>query len=266
MRWNNIGIIGGRVLLTALEVNKTLCELQITGNNIPVDIVTAIQTMIANNEERRQLSSEYQTRAQMMSREMHQLEKSSKMHLSELMNRVDVQQDQLAETTRCSSLRISQLQCALDERKSTVDSLASKLQMLEASLAMSEQKSHDLSNQLEKKDADIVAIAAQHRNDVEMQREEKIKLEEDLLSRLARETEKCVKLQNRQEDMERKFKQHQEQIFELKEELAQTHAEMKLKTVNLEEKLQHEKSKWKQTLQEAEELRQREVSCADAIS
>ena len=42
LRWNNVGIIGGRAIHAAMEVNKTLSKLELTGNNVPADIVKAI--------------------------------------------------------------------------------------------------------------------------------------------------------------------------------------------------------------------------------
>lgn len=42
LRWNNIGLMGGRAILAALEFNKTLVRLDLLGNNIPNDIMKAI--------------------------------------------------------------------------------------------------------------------------------------------------------------------------------------------------------------------------------
>ena len=42
LRWNNIGLVGGKGLLTSLKKNHTLMLLQIAGNNIPEDICEAI--------------------------------------------------------------------------------------------------------------------------------------------------------------------------------------------------------------------------------
>jgi len=44
LRWNNIGLVGGKGLLNALKKNHTLMQLQIAGNNIPDEIADAIST------------------------------------------------------------------------------------------------------------------------------------------------------------------------------------------------------------------------------
>lgn len=42
LRWNNIGLLGGRSLLDALHQNHTLLQLEMAGNNIPSDTLKAI--------------------------------------------------------------------------------------------------------------------------------------------------------------------------------------------------------------------------------
>lgn len=42
LRWNNIGLLGGRALLEVLQQNCALLQLEMAGNNIPSDILKAI--------------------------------------------------------------------------------------------------------------------------------------------------------------------------------------------------------------------------------
>ncbi len=42
LRWNNIGVLGGRKLLFALKGNTSLVILRVEGNSIPADITEAI--------------------------------------------------------------------------------------------------------------------------------------------------------------------------------------------------------------------------------
>lgn len=42
LRWNNIGLLGGRSLLEALQKNKHVVELEMAGNNIPGDTLRAL--------------------------------------------------------------------------------------------------------------------------------------------------------------------------------------------------------------------------------
>ena len=42
MRWNNVGLLGGRAIVEMLQTNKTLTRIELAGNNIPADILKAI--------------------------------------------------------------------------------------------------------------------------------------------------------------------------------------------------------------------------------
>jgi len=42
LRWNNVGLVGGRALLAALDHNKTLTRLLLAGNNVPADVLRSI--------------------------------------------------------------------------------------------------------------------------------------------------------------------------------------------------------------------------------
>jgi hypothetical protein len=42
LRWNNIGLLGGRAVLEMLKANKILSRLELAGNNVPADVAKAI--------------------------------------------------------------------------------------------------------------------------------------------------------------------------------------------------------------------------------
>ncbi len=42
LRWNSLGVLGGRKLLNALRSNGSLRRMRVEGNNIPSDITEAI--------------------------------------------------------------------------------------------------------------------------------------------------------------------------------------------------------------------------------
>ena len=42
LRWNSVGLLGGRAILEMLKTNKTICRLELAGNNIPGDVLKSI--------------------------------------------------------------------------------------------------------------------------------------------------------------------------------------------------------------------------------
>ncbi|KAH3757476.1 transmembrane and coiled-coil domains protein 3 [Pelomyxa schiedti] len=51
LRWNNMGIIGGKALVQALKHNFSLTFLDVAGNEVPADILQAIEIAILRNRE-----------------------------------------------------------------------------------------------------------------------------------------------------------------------------------------------------------------------
>ena len=46
LRWNNIGLLGGRAFIEMLKANKILSRLELAGNNVPTDIAKAIGLLV----------------------------------------------------------------------------------------------------------------------------------------------------------------------------------------------------------------------------
>lgn len=42
LRWNNIGLLGGRALVSCLPSNRTLWRLELAGNSVPSDVLRAV--------------------------------------------------------------------------------------------------------------------------------------------------------------------------------------------------------------------------------
>lgn len=101
LRWNNVGLLGGRSLLEALQKNKTMVQLDVAGNNIPNDTLKALgntsvhreslmfdnmdshilqnlclsnpEQTTANNTDRRSMLNESCGRAQVLNKEIQTL-------------------------------------------------------------------------------------------------------------------------------------------------------------------------------------------------
>uniref|UniRef100_A0A8D0A2I5 Leucine rich repeat containing 45 n=1 Tax=Sander lucioperca TaxID=283035 RepID=A0A8D0A2I5_SANLU len=238
LRWNNIGLLGGRTLLEALQKNHSIVQLEMAGNNIPSDTLKALEQTTGHNSDRQSTLRESRSRTQVLSKEIQTLKE---------------------EKGRSTSIQIGQLQEALNERKSAVNSLTAKLQMTEAALTLSEQKNHNMGELLTR-------VKAEKEEQRERQSRERKKEQEDSAHRegkLLREIQSLIEtnaqLMNKVEEKERRCKSQQQQIFELKQELTNSTAELKLQLTQAEDRLEMEKRRSKQALQDMDTLRQKEV-------
>ncbi|XP_056286256.1 leucine-rich repeat-containing protein 45 isoform X2 [Pseudoliparis swirei] len=259
LRWNNIGLLGGRTLLDALQKNSSIMQLEMAGNNIPSDTLKALGKTTGHNSDRQSTLRGSRSRTLVLSKEIQNLKEEKGRQFLSLMETIDRQREEMGRSNGSTSSQIGQLQEALNERKSAVNSLTAKLQMMEAALALSEQKSHDVGELLTR-------VKVEKEEQRERQSRERRKEQEDgalregkLLREIQNLTGTNGQLTNKVEEMERRCKSQQQQIFELKQELTNSTAELKLQLAQAEDRLEMEKRRSKQALQDMDSLRQKEV-------
>ncbi|XP_053196929.1 leucine-rich repeat-containing protein 45 [Scomber japonicus] len=259
LRWNNIGLLGGRSLLEALHKNKNIVQLEMAGNNIPSDILKALEQTTGHNSDRQSTLRDSHSRTQVLNKEIQILKEEKGKQFLGLMETIDRQRDEMGRSNRSTSIQIGQLQEALNERKSAVNSLTAKLQMTEAALTLSEQKNHNMGELLTRLKAEKEERRAQQSRERKKEQEDSVLREGRLLRETQNLTETNLQLRNKVEEMERRCKSQQQQIFELKQELTNSTAEFKLRLAQAEDRLEIEKRRSKQTLEDMDHLRQKEV-------
>ncbi|NXF89075.1 LRC45 protein, partial [Eubucco bourcierii] len=259
LRWNNIGLLGGRALLNCLHSNKTLKKLELAGNNVPSDILKAVEQAMDHNRDRQTILSETQNRTHILTKEVLSLKDEKTKQFLDLMDTIDRQKEEIARSGRISAARLSQLQEALDEQHSIMNSLKAKLQMTEAALTLSEQKGNNLKEQLSVVKREQTSMAERHSKELQQQKQEAAAREDKLLRDLSAASEKNLLLRNQVDELEKKCKVQQDQLFQVKQDLANTTAELKLRAVQAEERLEMEKKRFKQSLEDIESLRVKEV-------
>ncbi|XP_071781085.1 leucine-rich repeat-containing protein 45 [Centroberyx gerrardi] len=259
LRWNNIGLLGGRSLLEAVQHNKTLVQLEMAGNNIPSDTLKALEQTIEHNSDRQSTMRESRSRTQVLSKEIQILKDEKGRQFLNLMETIDRQREEMGRSSRSTTIHVGQLQEALNERKSAVNSLTAKLQMTEAALALSEQKNHNLGELLARVKTEKDEQRERQSRERKKEQEESVLREGKLLREMQNMTETNVQLRNKVEETERRCKSQQQHIFELKQELTNSTAELKLRLAQAEDRLEMEKRRSKQALEDMDSLRQKEV-------
>ncbi|XP_076153996.1 leucine-rich repeat-containing protein 45 [Alosa pseudoharengus] len=259
LRWNNIGLLGGRALLEGLQQNRTLFRLEMAGNNVPSDTIKALDQAINHNADRLNTLRESRSKTTVLSKEIQILKGEKNRQYMSLMETIDKQRDEMGRSSRNTTLRVGQLQEALNEKKSAVNSLTAKLHMSEAALALSEQKVQSLGEQLTRMQQEKAELKERQARDMQKEVEESTLREAKLHKEVQTVTERNHQLQNKVDELERRCKLQQEHVFELKQELTNNTAELKLRLAQTEERLDMEKRRSKQALVDMDALRQKEV-------
>ncbi|XP_067100731.1 leucine-rich repeat-containing protein 45 isoform X2 [Osmerus mordax] len=259
LRWNNIGLLGGRSVLEALQHNRTLVQLEMAGNNIPSDTLKALEQAMEHNSDRQSTLRESRSRTQVLSKEIQILKEEKGRQFLSLMETIDKQRDEMGRSSRSTSIHVGQLQEALNDRKSVVNSLTAKLQMTEAALTLSEQKNHNLQELLGRLKSEKDDQRERQSRERKKEQEDSVLREGKLLREMKNMSETSLQLKNKVDEMERRCKTQQDVIFELKQELTNSTAELKLRLAQAEERLDLERKRSKQAVEDIDGLRQKEV-------
>ncbi|XP_033703549.1 leucine-rich repeat-containing protein 45 isoform X1 [Tursiops truncatus] len=259
LRWNHIGLLGGRALVNCLPSNRTLWKLELAGNSIPGDILRAVEQAMDHNQDRQTAFRESQARAHVLSKEVRHLREEKSKQFLDLMETIDRQREEMVRSSKASAARVGQLQEALNERHSIINALKAKLQMAEAALALSEQKAQDLGELLATTEQEQRSLAQRQAKEHRLEQQEAAERESKLRRDLSAANEKNLLLQNQVDELERKVKSQQDQLFLTRQELTNTAAELKMRAVQAEERLELEKKRSRQSLEDAEHLRFKEV-------
>ena len=84
LRWNNLGALGGRSFLRAMEHNSTVRTLKLAGNQIPEDILYAIEAKVEQNVEVYKAITADAARARFMAEELEAMSAKSTEQISSL--------------------------------------------------------------------------------------------------------------------------------------------------------------------------------------
>ncbi|XP_037258304.1 leucine-rich repeat-containing protein 45 isoform X6 [Falco rusticolus] len=283
LEWNSLGVWeeGFSFFCQGLGANNFLQQLDLRNNQInhqgAGDLAMALkqnaslqelEQAMNHNQDRETILNETQNRTYVLGKEVLSLKDEKTKQFLDLMDTIDKQREEIARSGRISAARVSQLQEALDEQHSVMNSLKAKalesvslyrLQMTEAALALSEQKVHNLGELLNAVKQEQASMAECHFMELQQQKQEGAVREGKFLHELSAASEKNLLLRNQVDELEKKCKVQQDQLFQVKQDLTNRTAELKLRAMRAEEHLEMEKKRFKQSLEDMESLRVKEV-------
>lgn len=195
LRWNNLGLMGCRAIQESVQYNKSLNQLQLAGIGVAADIVKTIETAISSNAERKLFTTEWFERTQRLTEEIRQLEHNKNLEVTHLMDRLEQVDEEMNNTQKYSLTKIKQLQEALDERTNAFRNLAAKVETLQATLNMAEQKNKDLSEILSQTQQDNSDLRKQHYNLLSQERKDRANSEAQIMEDLNSLKEKKLQLE-----------------------------------------------------------------------
>lgn len=138
--------------------------------NLKIEI--SIDLKMAHNMEQVKSKKDYHDRTKVLTNELQNVQFQREKQVNLLLSKIDVQEEAIRKTNRTMSEKVKKLQVALEDRMSTMNSMASKLSIVEADLALAEQKCSDLEHTVQKlqmdKENDIKLITAKAKHEKEV--------------------------------------------------------------------------------------------------
>uniref|UniRef100_H2Y929 Leucine-rich repeat-containing protein 45 n=1 Tax=Ciona savignyi TaxID=51511 RepID=H2Y929_CIOSA len=244
LRWNNLGLVGGRALVEALRHNTSIVKIDATGNDIPRDILTCLETEAYHNEDKVRLSTNNYIKTKTLSKEIDILKSENKEQLIGFLNEIERKSMQMNATCDSNKRTINNLQETLDERKAALNGLRAKLDMCETSLQLSDEKVKDQSLLLDISRKENVEIARKYENQIKQERESWTQLEEKLQSELEETRSSMIDFRSKLSDVERKNQIQRDQIGQLKEQVAQLKSEHSITMLESDARFEKERKSW----------------------
>ena len=137
-----------------------------------IDIDISKDLKMAHNMEQVKSKKDYHDRTKVLTNELQNVQFQREKQVNLLLSKIDVQEEAIRKTNRTMSEKVKKLQVALEDRMSTMNSMASKLSIAEADLALAEQKCSDLEHTVQKlqmdKENDIKLITAKAKHEKEV--------------------------------------------------------------------------------------------------
>ncbi|KAJ3232751.1 Leucine-rich repeat-containing protein 45 [Chytriomyces hyalinus] len=99
LRWNNAGLVGGRGLLQCFKSNHTLFELLLTGNEIPEDLLRAIESCIERNASRHKTEEQSKMNSDFLTNTFQHLAASHQSTIETLSTKLELSKENAADTS-----------------------------------------------------------------------------------------------------------------------------------------------------------------------
>jgi hypothetical protein len=98
LRWNNLGVIGGKALADSMKTNSSITTLDVAGCDVPDEILTTIEMAILRNRNFNVSKASQKQESILWESQFSQLKKDHEKNLLAVSQRLEEKKDLLAVT------------------------------------------------------------------------------------------------------------------------------------------------------------------------
>lgn len=259
VRWNSMSTAGGKALLESLHHNKTLSKLNLIGNNIPNEVVAAIDAQLVQNSRSAIMVKEYTSRTDMLKQQLEDHEKSSAQQIEQLEHTLAQTDLALNKTIKESMFQTGKLEEELRSKSLELEALEAKYELINSALRLSQERVSVLEARNKFLEEDLhkcqEAALVQTKNDKEILDHARSEHNQEV-----RSLQKTIaQLESQVGDLEFKCANKKEQIFDFKETICSLQSEVKGTRMECDDMLATEVGKHKESIRNIEQQHNAEV-------
>eukprot|EP00094_Tigriopus_californicus_P004289 TCALIF_04135-PA protein Name:"Similar to Lrrc45 Leucine-rich repeat-containing protein 45 (Mus musculus)" AED:0.03 eAED:0.01 QI:0/0.71/0.25/0.87/0.85/0.87/8/236/639 len=144
LRWNNIGSLGGQAFLDALKTNRKLLSIQLEGNQIPSEILSAICHMLHQNSETEIILQAQKHQTLTLEEKLSNFQSQLKHHEEVKTHELRDMEHDFKDRNDSLHFEIGKLKSALDQKILNEGTLQEKLKFTQQALNLAEDQVKDL--------------------------------------------------------------------------------------------------------------------------
>ncbi|XP_055939648.1 leucine-rich repeat-containing protein 45-like isoform X2 [Argiope bruennichi] len=260
LRWNNIGLIGGRSVLKSLSRNKTIISLDIAGNDLPSDLLEAIEIATSASAQRYITNNEYITRSQFLTSKLQEKEEERNTQVKSLMEQLEKMDKDALMQERLYAEKLIQVEEALVAKDKMCENLTARIRELETELHSLSEKNNQLALTVNANEIQYKESVETIKSSLNKELRDKEKIERELLEKIGTLKEENLFLKQQIQDLKISQTHSSEQMVKFQENIVKLEATLKQEQELFKNKIAHLNERHAEIIKENEELHQNEIS------
>ncbi|XP_054718380.1 leucine-rich repeat-containing protein 45-like [Uloborus diversus] len=240
--------------------NKTLISVDISGNDIPLDLIKSVEIATTIAAERYLANNDHIEKTKFLISKLQNLEHEKNVQLKTLMNQLEHKEKETSECERWTSLRMSQLNETLSEKNILIEDLKMNLHESQRKISIALEEKNMLVLKLNEVEAKSKEMRTQYQEDLQKEKQERETVERKLLEEIGFLKEENLFLKQKVQDQKTLLSHLEDQNMKLKGTITKLEKMSKIDQSSFEEQLLSISERHAEALRESEKLRKSEVA------
>jgi hypothetical protein len=171
LRWNNLGLIGGKAIADSVKFNYSLAVLDVVGNDIPDEFVTAIDSIVLRNRENAAFKDREQIKSKTLADELTKLNHEHQNYVIKWSAELDRTKGEQRHQEEASRAQVAEVAARVLEEKKNNVTLLSKYEAEQQTRILAEMRIKELEEKLNTTKDDLSLIVQRFQREMQTERQ-----------------------------------------------------------------------------------------------